>query len=132
VPAGRPRRAQLGQGARALKLFRRALEIEPGNWTALLGQADLQFEAEAWAEAFAAYQNLLTLGAKEKTDKVASSINFRLAEIKKPPEPGRPGRALPAQARSSRTPATGRRCRRRSRPSWPRATIRARSTPAGR
>ena len=73
----------LGQGARALKLFRRALDIEPGNWTALLGQADLQFEAEAWAEAFTAYQNLLTLNVKEKTDKVASLINFRLAEIKK-------------------------------------------------
>jgi tetratricopeptide (TPR) repeat protein/tRNA A-37 threonylcarbamoyl transferase component Bud32 len=73
----------LGQGPRALKLFRRALELEPGNWGALLGQADLQFEAEAYAEAFVAYQNLLTLGAKEKTDKVASSINFRLAEIKR-------------------------------------------------
>lgn len=73
----------LGQGPRALKLFRRALELEPGNWTALLGQADLQFEAEKWPEAFTAYSNLLTLDAREKTDKVASVINFRLAEIKK-------------------------------------------------
>lgn len=73
----------LGQGPRALKLFRRALELEPGNWSALLGQADLHFEAERWPEAFAAYANLLTLGAKEKTDKVASIINDRLAEIRK-------------------------------------------------
>lgn len=73
----------LGQGPRALKLFRRALELEPGNWTALLGQADLQFEAEKWPEAFAAYQNLLTISAKERTEKVASVINLRLAEIRK-------------------------------------------------
>ena len=73
----------LGRGARALKLFRKALDIEPGNWTALLGQADLQFEAEAWAEAASAYQNLLNQTAREKTDKVASIINYRLAEIKK-------------------------------------------------
>ena len=73
----------LGQGPRALKLFRRALELEPGNWTALLGQADLLFEGEKWPEAFAAYQNLLTISAKERTDKVSSIINFRLAEIKK-------------------------------------------------
>lgn len=74
---------QLGQGPRALKLFRRALELEPGNWSALLGQADLLFEADAHEEAFAAYQHLLTLGAKERTDKVAASINFRLAEIRR-------------------------------------------------
>jgi len=73
----------LGQGPRALKLFRRALELEPGNWSALLGQADLHFEAENWSDAFAAYANLLTLGVKERTDKVASTINYRLAEIKK-------------------------------------------------
>ncbi len=73
----------LGQGARALKLFRKALEIEPGNWTALLGQADLQFEAEAWAEAATAYQGLLNQSARERTDKVASIINYRLAEVKK-------------------------------------------------
>jgi golgin subfamily B member 1 len=73
----------LGQGARALKLFRKALDIEPGNWTALLGQADLQFEGENWNDAAAAYQNLLGQTAREKTDKVASIINYRLAEIKK-------------------------------------------------
>ncbi len=73
----------LGQGPRALKLFRRVLELDANNWLALLGQADLQFEAEKWPEALAAYQNLLTLQAKERTDKVASVINYRLAEIKK-------------------------------------------------
>lgn len=73
----------LGRSARALKLFRRALELEPGNWSALLGQADLTFEAEDWDKAAGYYENLLATTAREKTDKVAAAINVRLAEIAK-------------------------------------------------
>lgn len=71
----------LGRAQRALKLFRRALDLEPGNWSALLGQADLSFEAEEWDAAFAHYERLLGASAREKTDKVAAAINVRLAEI---------------------------------------------------
>lgn len=71
----------LGRSQRALKLFRRALELEPGNWTAQLAQADLTFEAGEWEAASRYYEQLLTASAREKTDKVAAVINVRLAEI---------------------------------------------------
>lgn len=71
----------LGRSQRALKLFKRALELEAGNWTALLGQADLTFEAEDWEGAARHYEHLLATSAREKTDKVAAAINVRLAEI---------------------------------------------------
>jgi tetratricopeptide (TPR) repeat protein len=105
----------LGQGLRALKLFRRALEIEPGNWTALLGQADLLFEAEKWPEAFAAYQNLLTITPRSAPTRSARSLTFASPRSRsgrtRPPRPRRS-----CAAPSSSTPATGPRCRSPSTP----------------
>lgn len=71
----------LGRSQRALKLFKKALDLEPGNWTALLGRADLSFESGEWENAFTYYEQLLTATAREKTDKVAAAINVRLAEV---------------------------------------------------
>ncbi|PCC68276.1 Serine/threonine protein kinase [Nannocystis exedens] len=71
----------LGRSQRALKLFKKALDLEPGNWTAMLGRADLTFEAGEWEAAFGYYEQLLAASAKEKTDKVAAAIHVRLAEV---------------------------------------------------
>ncbi|MBZ5715135.1 serine/threonine-protein kinase [Nannocystis pusilla] len=71
----------LARSQRALKLFKKALELEPGNWTAMLGRADLTFEAGEWEAAFNFYEQLLAATAKEKTDKVAAAIHVRLAEV---------------------------------------------------
>ncbi|MDC0716112.1 serine/threonine-protein kinase [Nannocystis bainbridge] len=71
----------LGRSTRALKLFKKALDLEPGNWTAMLGRADLTFEAGEWEAAFGYYDQLLAAPAKEKTDKVSAAIHVRLAEV---------------------------------------------------
>lgn len=71
----------LGRSQRALKLFKKTLDLEPGNWTALLGRADLTFEAGEWEAAFTHYEQLLAASAKEKSDKVAAAIHVRLAEV---------------------------------------------------
>ncbi|HEY8377226.1 MAG TPA: tetratricopeptide repeat protein [Nannocystis sp.] len=83
----------LGHSQRALKLFKKALELEPNNWTALLGRADLTFEAGELETAFSYYEQLLATSAREKTDKVAAAINVRLAEVCK--KRGQQGRVSP-------------------------------------
>lgn len=71
----------LGRSQRALKLFKKALDLDAGNWTALLGRADLTFEAGEWEAAVNHYEQLLATSAREKTDKVAAAIHVRLAEV---------------------------------------------------
>ncbi len=75
--------AALGKREPALKLFRRARSLDPGNRAALLGEADVLFEAKRWDAAYDCYRKLIAPSKKPQAGRSVSAIYWRLSQIKK-------------------------------------------------
>lgn len=75
--------AALGKREPALKLFRRAQKLDPNNRGALLGEADVLFEAKRWDAAYECYRKLIAPTKTPQSGRSVAAIYWRLSQIKK-------------------------------------------------
>ncbi|MGB1015261.1 MAG: protein kinase domain-containing protein, partial [Nannocystaceae bacterium] len=73
--------AALGRREPALKLFRRARALAPDNRGAVLGEADVLFEAKRWDAAYACYRSLITPTKTPQSGRSVAAVYWRLSQI---------------------------------------------------